>query len=180
MPPDPHNIAFTDLEMTGVDPLRHEIIEIGLVIADRTTLEVRAELDIKVKPQHLETADPASLAFAGYREEEWKDASPLPNALKEYAQLVHGSIFAAWNAPYDWIFLASAFRKTGIENPLDYHTLDVFSLAFEKLGTKPDANVFRLPKLCRYLDIPKEPIPHRAINGARIAYEVYKKLKALS
>ena len=35
----PTSIAFTDFEMSGIDPLRHEILEIGLIVADMETLE---------------------------------------------------------------------------------------------------------------------------------------------
>jgi len=33
------NIAITDLETTGLDPLKHEIIEIGLVLVKQPKLQ---------------------------------------------------------------------------------------------------------------------------------------------
>ncbi len=174
-------IAFTDFEMTGLDPLRHEIIEFGVVVASADTLEILGEMNRKVKPEHMETADPASLAFTGYREDNWREAISLEEALGEYSLLVNErAIFAAWNTPFDWSFLVEAFRKKGIKNPLGYHTLDVCGVAFEKLRADKTIETLKLSKISTHLGIPKEPMPHRAINGARAVYEVYKKLRAYS
>ncbi|MEK7630542.1 MAG: 3'-5' exonuclease [Patescibacteria group bacterium] len=172
------NIAFTDFEMSGLDSLRHEIVEFGVVVADADTLEIIGEMDKKVRMERPESADPESLVFLGYRDELWKDAISIREALEEYSALARGALFAAWNTPYDWTFLVEAYRQNGIKNPLDYHSLDVASVAYEKLRLEPDFSI-KLTAICKRLAIEKEPMPHRAINGARTAYEVYKKLRAL-
>jgi len=172
-------IAFTDFEMTGLSPMKHEIIEIGLIVADTESLEEISRLDIKVKPQTIETADAYALKFTGYNEKDWEHAYTLKEALVKYSMEVEGALFAAWNTPYDWSFLVEAFAKAGLENPLDYHTLDVFTVAYEKISKQAHMPVPHLSKVCEYLGIPKEPIPHRAINGAEGAWQVYKKLRAL-
>lgn len=170
-------IAFTDLEMTGLDPLRHEIIEFGMILADRETLEEIARFEKKVIPEHIELGMPEAFAVNGYKPELWLDAVSLTTALEEYSSLVTDAIFAAWNTPFDWTFLAEAYKKTGIQNPLDYHTIDVFTLAFEKLAHEPAIEKFRLSRVAEFLGIQKEPMPHRAVNGAEQAYFVYKKLR---
>ena len=171
-------IAFTDFEMSGLDALRHEIVEFGVVIADAETLEIISEMDKKVRMEHRENADPESLVFLGYRDELWKDAISIREALEEYSALTRGALFAAWNTPFDWTFLAEAYKQNSIKNPLDYHSLDVAGIAYEKLRGESDFS-FKLTSTCKRLGIEKEPMPHRAINGARTAYEVYKKLRAL-
>ena len=174
------NIAFTDFEMSGLDPLRHEIIEFGLVVADSGSLEIISEMDRKVRMERPETANAESLAFAGYREEDWRDAISIREALEEYSKLVDGALFAAWNTPFDWTFLAQAYRAADIKNPLDYHTLDIFPVAYEKLRDNRELKELKLSEICKYFGIEKEPKPHRAINGARKAYEVYRKLRELA
>ena len=172
-------IAITDFEMTGLDPCRHEIIEFGVIIADANTLEIVATMDKKVKPEHLETANAESLTFAGYKEEEWREAISLKSALEEYSWLTQEAIFAAWPSYADWTFLVEAYRKTALKNPLDYHIIDVWTLAYEKLKDKPELGSLKLSTVCDYFGIPREPMPHRAINGAQKVYEVYKKLREL-
>ncbi len=171
-------IAFTDFEMSGLDPLRNDIVEFGVIVADADTLEIIGEMDRKVRMEHPENANPESLIFLGYRDELWKDAISIREALEQYNALARGALFAAWNTPFDWTFLAEAYRRTGIKNPLDYHSLDVTAIAYEKLRHDPDFTL-KLTYACKRLGIEKEPMPHRAINGARTVYEVYKKLRAL-
>lgn len=173
------HIAISDFEFTGLDPLRHEIIEVGLIVVDRKTLEEKRRFEAKIKPEHIENASQESLAVAGYREEEWKNALPLSEALRQYLEAAGDSIFAAWCTPYDWLFLLEAFKKTNIENPFGHRTIDLFTVAYEKLKNSPDVTEIGLSGLCQYLGIQREPMPHRAINGAQKAYEVYKKLRAL-
>ena len=61
-----HNLAFIDVETTGFDPETQEIIELGVVIArptgdDAMDYEIVDEIDLKIKPEHIETADPQAL-----------------------------------------------------------------------------------------------------------------------
>lgn len=172
-------IAFTDFEMTGLDPLKHEIIEIGLLVADEETLEEITRFDQKVIPEHIERADPQSLGIAGYKEEYWKNAVSLKDALTKYSELVEGSLFAAWNTHIDWTFLAEAYRTTTMQNPLDFHVLDIYSVAYEKLRADESVELWRLSYLCQKFGIPREPMPHRAINGAECAWQLYKKLREM-
>src|SRR3989338_2451792 len=55
-----HNFAFIDIETTGLDVINHEIIEIGCVLTT-PELQVIEEFEMKIKPEHLENADPVSL-----------------------------------------------------------------------------------------------------------------------
>ena len=40
--------------------------------------------------------------------------------------------FCAHNATFDWGFMNEAFRKTGIKDEMDYHRLDILSIAWAK------------------------------------------------
>ena len=51
-------IAFVDLETTGLDPSRHDIIEIGIVRVDARTLEVLDEYEALVAPKPPASAPP--------------------------------------------------------------------------------------------------------------------------
>ncbi|MCR4283843.1 MAG: 3'-5' exonuclease [Parcubacteria group bacterium] len=177
-----HNLAFTDLETTGLDAHEHEIIEIGCIIARQAPaliggpkIEVMEEFLLKVKPEHLETADPEALKINGYNEAEWKDAIPLKEAMEIFANKTVDAALIAQNVSFDWVFLDEAFRKTGVENKMHYHKLDVISFAFAKLYDKPDAQKFSLRALCKYLGVRNEK-EHSALADIRATFEVYKKL----
>lgn len=168
-------IAFTDLEFTGDVFSLHEIVEIGLVVVDQKNFKVLDELSVKVKPEHIETGLPVALAANGYNEEDWKKAISLKDAITQYADKTDGAIFCAYNATIDWGFMNEAFLRTGVGDKMDYHRLDVLSMAWAKLRDK-DCMGWRLHQMAEYFGLPQEPSPHRAINGAKLALEVYKKL----
>lgn len=172
------NIALTDLETTGLSPLNHEIIEIGCVIFNRETFEIHAKLNFKIKPENIAGADPKALEVNGYREEDWKDAMTLHQALNFYAEATQGCTFMAHNAMFDWSFMEVNFTNKNITHKLNRHKIDTVSVAWSKV---PHHKVksWSLKTLCTYFGIPPEPEVHRAINGAMQTYEVYKKLMQL-
>lgn len=170
-------LAITDIETTGLDPIGHEIIEIGLVLADQKTLEIREQWTVKIQPEHIETAEPEALAVNGYKAEEWVDAYKLKLAMKFYQKKTTDAIFVAHNVTFDWSFIYEAFSKCDLTSTMDYHRLDLFSIAW---GIHPQGLMkYNLVALCEHFGIPKEPDPHKAINGAIAALEVLRKLRSL-
>lgn len=170
------NLAITDVEATGFDFDRHEIVEIGLLVVRQSDLTVLSEFEIKVKPEHIGTADPESLMVAGYTEEGWRGAVPLSSAMRKYAEYTDGAIFCAHPTTMDWGFIERAFRKTNVPNGMHYHQLDLFSMAWMLFKEDERIGKVTLMELARHFDIEPEPSPHRAINGARMAYEILKRL----
>lgn len=171
-------LAFTDIETTGLDVLEHEIIEIGLVVADQHTLSVIDELEVRVRPEHIERASAEALRVNGYRPEDWQDAVSLAEAMDMYATKTAEGIFVAHNVTFDWSFINMAFRLTGVRNRLDYHRLDILTMAWQKLRHSGLAK-FNLNEIAKFVGAPGEPMPHRALNGARNAYEVFVRLAQL-
>ena len=94
-----HNLAFIDVEMTGLNPVKHEIIEIGAVITT-PGLEVVEEFDIKIKPENLENADPVSLKVSNYNKDAWEKAVFLPEAIKILLEKVKDCIMVGHNIAF--------------------------------------------------------------------------------
>ena len=168
-------IAITDVETAGLDFTIQEIIEIGLVLINQKTLKIIDTLDIKVKPEHIETADEFALKLNGYNEIDWKNAITLEEAMSIYGQKTKDAIFCAHNVTFDWSFVSEAFRKTGIGNKMDHHRVDLFTMIWMKFRNSSFGK-FNLNEVAKRLGVPEEPMPHRAINGTMTAYEIYKKL----
>jgi len=169
------NIAITDLETTGLDPLKHEIIEIGLVLVKQPELEIIDTLGVKVKPTNRSNADPKALELNGYSEHEWHNALSLTEALTLYFGKAKGSIFCAHNVTFDLPFIKSACLKTGITNTLDYHNIDILALAWSKFR-KSKLERVNLRKLAAFMGLKPEPQVHRALNGAELEYRILKRL----
>ncbi len=172
-----HNFAFIDIETTGLSLIKHEIIEIGCVLTT-PTLQVIEEFELKIKPEHIENADPVSLKVNHYNSMSWRDALNLKDGMKILSLKVKDSIMVGQNVTFDSGFLEYAFAKTGITNSMHYHKLDTISIAWAKFHKDKDFEHFSLRELCKHFDIKNER-SHTALSDARATYELYKKLMEL-
>jgi DNA polymerase-3 subunit epsilon len=168
-------LAITDVETTGLHPDKHEIIEIGLILADQKNGNILDKLDIKIKPAHIETASPRALEINGYKPQDWVNAVTLRFAMQKYADKVRNGLFCAHNITFDWGFIDEAFKKTGVSHNMDYHRIDLLTLAWRELGPK-GLERLNLDSIAKFLGVPPEPKIHRGINGAFTEYLVLKKL----
>ena len=172
-----HHLAFIDIETTGLNPALHEIVEVGCIIT-APDLKIIDEFELKIKPEHLETADPTSLKVSHYDPSLWKSAKALPEAMRTLGEKVRDCIMVGHNVAFDSGFLEYAFGKTGIGNSMHYHKLDTISIAWAKLHKEPDLEHFSLRELCLRFGIKNEK-SHTALSDARATFELYKKLMQL-
>src|SRR5438105_426890 len=115
-----HNFAFIDIEATGLNLLKHEIIEIGCVLTT-PALKVIEEFELKIKPEHIENADPVSLKVSNYDRKEWGSAYNWQEAMKIFSEKVKDCIMVGHNVSFDFAFLESYFNKLNILNTMHYH-----------------------------------------------------------
>jgi DNA polymerase III epsilon subunit family exonuclease len=172
-----HNFVFVDIEATGMNPLRHEIIEIGCVLTT-SELEILEEFEIKIKPDHIETADPVSLKVNQYHEKDWEGAMSILEGLQLFLKKVKNAIMVGHNVAFDAGFLEYNFYKLGLTNTMHYHKLDTVSMAWAKLHSDPNLDHFSLHELSTRFGIKNERA-HSALPDARTTYELYKKLLSL-
>jgi DNA polymerase III epsilon subunit-like protein len=181
MPVSGQPIVFTDLETTGFSVDKHKIIEIGAVVTNYE-LDVIDEIDIKVwvDKEHIdEIASPSALEVNGYTSEAWAEAMDLREAMEIYSEKTVNATFVAHNAGFDWKFLERAFVDTHIENTLAGHRIDNLRFSRHVLKGVGLSN-FTQATVAQHLGIEPEPKIHRAVNGARLAHAIYKKLFELS
>ncbi|MCI0542704.1 3'-5' exonuclease [bacterium] len=177
-----HNLAFVDVETTGLDPMRHEIIDLGVVLARQVPqsgrgpkLELVEEHEWKIKPQHLDIADPEALQVNGYSAEKWLFAADLPRVMEAFGKITKSASLVAHNVTFDQGFIDQAFKKAGVKNEMHYHKIDTLSIAFGKLYHNPKAEKFSLKALCEHFGI-ANPNSHTALSDAKAMFELYKKL----
>lgn len=170
-------LAFVDIETTGLEYGKGEIIELGVVIAKfkDDTLTVIGELDLKIAPKHIETADPVALRVNGYNEADWLFAVSLEEAMKTFVDKTAGSVFVAHNLLFDYGFIESSLKETGVENTLYFQKIDTLSLAFGILQNNDDIGKLSLRALCDKYGIENKKA-HSAFADAYATYEVFKKL----
>lgn len=171
-----------DLEFSGMDILKNEILEIGAVRVDASLSAEKAAFSMKTIPERIETAEPAALRVNGYTPELWNDARPLREALEAFMVFSRGAVAVGFNVVWDWAHLLAALNRHGIERTFgDYHVLDVLSLAAAWQPLRPFEE-FGLRTLCAEYGIERAHA-HQALDDARSTLALWKKLreeKALS
>lgn len=180
-----HNLAFIDTETSGLDPDKHEIIELAVVIAKQIDrpgkgpkIEIIAEKDWKIKMKHRENAEEQALRVNGYNEVDWMFAVDLEAALREFVKLTEGATFVSHNLTFDFGFIDKAFKKTGVEHKMHYAKLDTISIAFARLYDIPQATAFSLKALAALFKIENKKA-HTALADTLTLVEIYKKLMAI-
>ncbi len=196
-----NSLLFLDLETTGHDPLKkvngylvpwHEIIDIAALLVEQKNLKVLGFLKTKVRPEHPERCLPNLVNHYPERAArgEWDEAVPLRHALDELLPFAskYGTVAVpgGQNWFFDWSFLTVAFAWCDISESeyskhLHYTRFDTRSMAVQELlrpGEVYDPAEFsiRNGRLLTRLGLEPEPEVHEAINGARKAFEVYRKL----
>jgi len=177
-----HNLAFIDVETTGFDPERHEIIEIGGIIAKPVPvpgrgpkLEVVEEFEYKIKPEHLETADPEALRINSYNDADWLFASDLASVMKIIQEKTADCVIVGQNVHFDWRFLDAAFKKTGLTSRMHYQKLDLIPIVFAKTYHQSEPERFNLRSLAEHYGV-VNPNAHSALADIRATFEIYKKV----
>jgi DNA polymerase III epsilon subunit family exonuclease len=174
-------LAFVDIETTGTDPSKHEIIEIAAVITRLKdgVLTIIDQFDVKVSPTHIETADPQALRINGYNEADWLFAVSLKEAMKGFSDKTEGAVFVAHNLLFDYGFVERALSTTDIENKLYFQKLDTLSMAFGIIHNNDDISKLSLRALCERYSVDNAKA-HSAYADAYATYEVFKKLLHLN
>lgn len=173
-------LAFVDIETTGLDNDTHEIIELGVVIAKYKdgVLVVTDQLDLKIQPTRIETADPQALRINGYNEADWLFAVSREQAMKSFIEKTSGAVFLAHNITFDYPFIEKALKEVGLQHDLHFQKIDTLSLAFGILHMQDDLGKLSLSALCSQFGIENKKA-HSAFADAYALFEVFKKLLKL-
>jgi len=170
-------LAVLDLETTGLNPSKDEIIEVGIVIVGWPGIEIHRTYETKVKPSPIAVCTPGAAAVNGYDPIEWVNAPNLRDIWPTLITFLGGSktSILAQNVTLDRGFLHEAERLLG---PLgvDYHYLDLCSMALQAFPNIPSLS---MKNIAPFLGVPEEPLPHRAINGATTAVKILRKLRGV-
>lgn len=174
------DLVFLDTETTGLNPDRHEIIQISAFNVSPTR---RTETFIKifVKPIFLYTSEPKALELNRYSKERWIDAGAvdLHTALVSLRDtcFAHSSVLAIWNPVFDAPFLRNAFNRVGLGWPetIHYHVLDVSSMVWSLVAKKRRIESIKLAKVCEHLGIDNEG-EHDSGRDVERMIQVYRKL----
>jgi DNA polymerase III epsilon subunit-like protein len=195
-------LIFADCETVGVDPSRHGLWELALIV--REDDQPDREYCWQIRPD-LTNADPMALKIGRYYERittgsrsdvyvvQHPKVAPLvpgehPNhaperwpslevAVLEIAHLLNAATLAAANVAFDRDFIAAFLRANGQALSCDYHLLEMESYAAGALGWKPPWKLDRLLQAAG-VEVP-EVDRHSALGDARGIRDLFDAVQAM-
>ena len=171
--------CFVDTETSGLSPTEHEILEFGAIL--ETRMMGPQEVTFRMKPEHLERAEPKALEVNGYTPENWKAShawSQSSGALAMW-QTLGDAILIGHNVQFDVGFINETLKRHvgalgGTPQRVGIHVVDTQTLAMEHL-VPIGLQSLKLGEVCKFLGIP--PGNHTALGDARACRTVYYLLR---
>lgn len=172
------NLLWMDVETTGLQPLKHEVIDLAFCLTDRNG-EIISEYATKIKPKYPEFGDVQALSVNGFLRnrstwseapdsfEAWDKVRVWWDGLKQLERVYP----AGWNPGFDLGFIRSDCFEAGIQ--LYHHPLDLLSLVWFKLR---DIDRPHLSDLCSLISISVDAPEHTAVGDVKRCVECYRRL----
>lgn len=161
----PQQFVIYDLETTGLDPTRHEIIEIGAIRVNRDS-DTHHTFKTLVIPSGRVSSRITQLT--GITSEMIKnEGRPLKEALKGFLEFVGDLPLIAYNSDFDRSFLRASCRRADSGPITNTHWC---ALAMTRQAW-PGRSSYRLSDLARDGGLAAQS--HRALDDCHITLQVY-------
>jgi DNA polymerase III epsilon subunit-like protein len=173
-----------DIETTGTDPRLHSIVEVGAIDFDspenffneRCQIWEGAEIDVKA----LEIN---GLTLNDIKDQTIHTQRNLITRFMIWTDQIKDKTIAGQNVDFDIDFLNESSARCGLNFKLGKRKVDQHSVVYAHLlkrNIKPQLkdgfSDLNSDFIMKYVGIPPEPKPHRAINGARYEAEALSRL----
>ena len=176
------DILIVDLETTGLDSHKHEIIQIAGILLEKKSLKEKKSFNSYVKPQNWSRRDPISMEINKIDLKTLKKAGSLKTVLSNFQKAFPKNILLAnYGGTLDVEFLKSAYRQINKTYPFEYHTFNIWPLAYtysamhKLLKNKKRFTGFSLDDLMAHFKIKIEG-RHDALFDCRAEAEVMRKI----
>lgn len=182
---------FLDSETNGLNPLKHQILELAFKILD---VDTGAEMGsyhsvIRITEDEWNLSDPNSLKINGFNWEKVLTGKPKEEVSNDVLEIFKHqgvkrgeAVYICQNPSFDRIFF-SYIVDPDIQERLrwPYHWLDLASMYWaesihnnrEKPIPFPWETGFTKDKIANLYNIGSEPAPHEAMNGVTHLIECY-------
>ena len=173
-----------DTETTGLNPRKNSIVSIGAVDFFNPSNQFYAECRI----WEGAVVDQFALQVNGFTLTQVTDAEKqtVGEAIAKFLAWVKpitDKTIAGQNTSFDRDFLMVAARKFGINWDIGHRTIDLHSICYAHYlkhrtcpPTKDGKTSLSLDAILNYVGLPAEPVPHIALNGAKLEAECFSRL----
>ena len=174
----PECFISVDIETAGPVPSKYSILSIGACLVE----DPEQAFYVELIPEHT-AATSEALAVTGLSIDELTRRGERPaRAMSMFEDWVHNEtpgghrpVFTAFNAAFDWMFIADYFERHLGRNPFGYSALDVKAFAMGSGNTSWAATSMDV-LAARHLG--GRALTHNALADARDQAELFRRLLA--
>ena len=151
--------CVADLECTGLEPERHEIIQIARVVIDTVEKTIIPGLTMSeyIQPTRWGQRDHAAMKVNGLTIQKLQaEGISAKLALEDFGRGVNWNetVLAAWGADFETKFLQDAFRRIDRVVPFTFRVIDVRSLGHLPRARLGLTEYLGLGEACEYYGVP--------------------------
>ena len=165
-----------DIETAGPIPGAYSLLALGACLVESPDIGFYAEL----QPTST-NAIPEALAVSGLTWERLTTHGRDPaDAMLDFAGWVESSVpdgvrpvFVAFNAPFDWMFVADHLHRLAGRNPFGHSAVDIKALFMGRTGRAWEETSFSAIAAYFGLDM---VLPHHALEDARMQAELFRRI----
>ena len=164
------------METAGPNPTGYSLLSIGAC----TVFEPASSFYVELKPDRDAFLTEALRVSGLDMEKLTKDGVHPELAMQRFQVWVtevtppdKKALFVAFNAPFDWMFVADYFQRYLGKNPFGYRALDIKAYFMGLQGVAWEETGFE--KVTKYYKI-NHPLTHNALQDARDQAEVFRKM----
>lgn len=177
------DILVFDIEATGIDVTKHEIIQLAGVLLDKKTLKEKKSFTSFIKPKNWAKRDAEAMAVNAISWEQLKNAPSVKSVLQKFNNTFgKNCIPSNYGGNLDIIFLPAAYRSVSMKYPFEYHTFNMWPLFYTymallgKLNNRKRFVGFSLEDLGDYLKVARPKDRHDALVDCRYEADVLRAL----
>lgn len=177
-------MVVLDIETTGLNSLRHSIIEVGAVDFNNPINQFYQKCRIFEGAE----IDPVALEINGYSKSELLDSTresleELIISFIDWLNEIEDRTIAGHNVDFDLAFLNESTKRYNIDFTFGFRKVDQHSLMYShhlksnnKIPLQNNVSNLNGNRIMNYVGLPQEPKPHLGINGAKFEAEAMSRL----
>lgn len=176
------DILLIDEENSGLDPQRHDIIQLAGVLLDRKTLKEKKHFNSYIKPKRWRNRNAESMAVSGITWDQLKNAPSLKTVLTQFNATFGANVTLAYYVGVSDInFLYAAYKQSGMRFPFDYHFFNIWGVMYAYLAkrnllkSKKDFGGFSLETMIKLFKLETPPL-HDALVDCRVEAEIFRRV----
>lgn len=175
------DLLLFDIEATGINIAKHEMIQLAAILLDKNTLKEKATFTTYIKPKKWSQRSREAMLVNQITWDQLKDAPTMRVALKKFIKQFSTNVtLAHYGGMIDIPFLATAFAAEKMKYPYDYHVFDLWPVFYVYMANKKKLNDpakvpgFSLDGIAKHFKVKVAGSRHDALTDCRVEAEVLR------